>query len=319
MVIGYIIQIKINGMENICDYLSIVVVTYNRAILLDRTINSILRSPFKLCPITILNNHSTDETISIAYNHSRNNNNVNVITNLFNIGGDANILRAVEYATTKYIWILADDDTYDFSDCNDVIDKLCNGNVDLLHVGGHKELERPLCSCSCPKDAVNNGYPFFKTCSFIPANIFKVQLIQDSLIDGYRNIKNSYAHMPLFIKLYDNDCSFYISKNKIVLAEIGAQNYTHNDLLEWWINTAYTYILNNNLRLKFIYSQFFNTQSNFKYIRLLSMLLDRNVSILILFQVLLMKNFIVSIFSLICAIFWRTISKIKNNLLCSCL
>lgn len=301
-------------MKKISDFLSIVIVTFNRSKLLDRTLRCLLDSPFKSCPITILDNCSTDNTRVIALEYQKIHNNLKVITNRYNIGGDANIMRAVEYSSTKYLWILADDDTYDFSCCNDVIDKLCNEDIDLFHVGGHKELEVDSFMYSSLKDAVYHGYPYFKTCSFVPANIFKVELMRDSLIAGYRNIKNSYAHMPLFIKLYENNSSFYISKNKIVLAEIGEQNYSDSDLLEWWIGTAYTYINDNNTRLQYIYSQFFSPNLKFKYLRLLRLLLARHINAVSVFQVLLMKNVVTFVMCLMIVQLWRLCSWIKNEL-----
>lgn len=299
-------------MKQIHDYLSIVIVTYNRARLLDRTLKNILHSPFQSCAITVLDNCSTDDTRTIALEHQRLHSNLVVITNRLNIGGDANIMRAMEYASTKYLWVLADDDTYDFSYCDDVIYKLCNEDIDLLHVGGHKELEVPSGNFSKPKEAIDNGYPYFKTSSFIPANIFKVELMRAALISGYKNIKNSYAHMPLFIKMYEKDASFYISKNKIVIAEIGEQKYTNIDLLEWWVDTAYSYIIDNNMRLQYIYSQFFHNSLRFKYLRLLIMLLSNHIRLPIVIEVLLMRNIIVSLICLLIAQAWRVGSCIKN-------
>lgn len=301
-----------NGMKQIHDYLSIVIVTYNRAKLLDRTLNNILRSPFQSCAITVLDNCSTDDTRTIALEHQRLHSNLVVITNRFNIGGDANIMRAVEYASTKYLWVLADDDTYDFSYCDDVIDKLCNEDIDLLHVGGHKELAVPSGNYLNPKEAIDNGYPFFKTSSFMPANIFKVELMRDTLISGYKNIKNSYAHMPLFIKMYENDASFYISKNKIVVAEIGEQKYTNIDLLEWWVDTAYSYIKDNNTRLQYIYSQFFPNLQKYKYLRLLKSLLSNHIRLPIVLETLLMRNFAVSFMCLLFVQMWRIGAYIKK-------
>lgn len=121
--------------------------------------------------------------------------------------------------------------------------------------------------------------------------------------------------MPFFIKLYEDNNSFYISKNKIVLAEIGAQNYTGTDLLGWWINTAYTYINNNDIRLKYIYSQFISAKDNFKYIRMLRILCRSKVDIIDVFQILLMKNFVISFISLLIARLWNIGAIIKGCLL----
>ena len=139
-------------MKKISDYLSIVLITYNRSALLDRTLNILLSSPFKDCSITVLDNHSTDDTRNVVLSYS-NHTNLKLVTNVLNIGGNANILRAIEYATKKYIWILADDDTYDFSECDDVIEKICNEDFALIHVGGHKDVfwALQILSVDCPR------------------------------------------------------------------------------------------------------------------------------------------------------------------------
>lgn len=301
-------------MEIISKYLSIVIITYNRAHLLDRTLNSLLSSPFRDCSITVLDNHSSDNTRNIVLQYQGNFRNLSVVTNKYNIGANANILRSVEYATTEYMWILADDDTYDFSDCRDVIDTICEGDADLLHVGGHKEVSWKPLKIKSPKEAIKNGFPFFKICSFLPANIFKVRLMELSLIDGYNNITNSYPHMPLFIKLYETDCSFYISNKKIVKAEIGAQNYTFDNVIEWWINTAYSYIKCNKIRLEFVFAQFFNDKAKCKYIRLLWLILKKNITLICMFKVLRMRNYLVSFFCLAVACILNVLAVIKKTL-----
>ena len=50
-----------------------------------------------------------------------------VITHPINIGGDANIIRTEEYCTKEYMWIVHDDDNFDFSDCLDLMQILCEG------------------------------------------------------------------------------------------------------------------------------------------------------------------------------------------------
>lgn len=282
-------------MKNINDYLSIVIITYNRATLLDRTLKSILTSPFKYCSITVLDNHSSDNTRRVVQNFSEHKN-LKIVTNVFNIGGNANILRALEYATKKYIWILADDDTYDFSDCGDVINLICNKDLALIHVGGHKYIEWPKIQITNIEDALKNDYLYFKICSFLPANIINVDFMKDFIIAGYNNISNSYPHMPYLINVYKQKLPFFISNNKIVIAGMGAQEYTSDNLYEWWISTAIKNFASNSERELFIYSQFFKPKEKFKYIKLLWNVSKRNVSLNCIINTLLIKNIFYSLF-----------------------
>ena len=146
------------------DKLQIVLVTYNRKDFLEKTLNQLFleTSPIKDFDITILNNDSTDGSTELINDFCTRHNNLTHIQNKINIGGNANILRAIEYATKKYIWILADDDTYDFSECDDVIEKICNDDFALIHVDGHKDVFWPQIKYRNVDDAIKGGYPYFK-------------------------------------------------------------------------------------------------------------------------------------------------------------
>lgn len=131
------------------DLLSIVIITYNRSSFLEHTLKELLlNSPFSDCEITVLNNCSTDNTLEVCEKfHNDNecvNNQLSIVTNRFNIGGDANILRATEYGSRKYMWILADDDRYDFSKVDDILAVMNEGNVGLIHVGAREDEPWPL-------------------------------------------------------------------------------------------------------------------------------------------------------------------------------
>lgn len=226
-------------MEKIEEKLSIVIVTYNRAPYLERTLEQLTNSPFNHCDISILNNCSTDHTAEIAQKYCSQYKNITHIKHRFNIGGNANILRAIEFSTREYLWILADDDTYDFSDVDDVINEISKQAVDLIHVGAHTDTEWSFGGQKYSlKDVVANGYTYFRFASFIGCNIFKVKAFSEYLIQGYGNIVNSYPHMPFLLGCYELDKDIYISKKRIAKASVGRQNYDTNDLLAWWANTS---------------------------------------------------------------------------------
>jgi glycosyltransferase involved in cell wall biosynthesis len=219
--------------------LEIVIITYNRCGLLEKTLNSFLNSPFKNCKITILNNCSTDATIEICNSFLGKFLNFKIITNKFNIGGDANIMRTIEMVNLDYIWIVCDDDEYDFSYCDDIIDCIVNCKVDILNIGAHSEDKWKFGGkFKSVKTFVNEGYPFFKASSFIPNNIFKLNKFLPFILAGYKNISNMYPHMPYLLSNYTCNNMLYISKNRIVTAGRGAQAYNYNDCVEGWLNTS---------------------------------------------------------------------------------
>lgn len=221
------------------DKLEIIIITYNRCKLLNNTLVQFLDSPFKDCKITILNNCSSDDTLFVCENYLEKFSNFKIITNKINIGANANILRAVEIVNSDYVWIVCDDDDYDFSYCGDIIDCVINDKVDIINVGAHVEDEWKFGGqLKCVKDFVNNGYPFFKAASFVPNNLFRASKFVPYIISGYKNIPNMYPHMPYLLSNYAQNNLMYISKNRIVTAGIGMQTYDSRDWAQGWLNTS---------------------------------------------------------------------------------
>jgi GT2 family glycosyltransferase len=231
-------------MQNIKNYLEIVLITYNRAEYLRSTLLALAESPFSECHITILNNLSTDNTLEICNSFINRFSNLTIITNKVNIGGNANILRAVETSNGKYTWILCDDDEYDFSYCDDLIDAIIDEKAELIHVGGHTDVPWNFGGrLDTPRNLVNDGYSFFRFSGFVPCNIFKTSSFYPYIISGYANIANSYPHMPFLISFFDNNKNIYITKNRIVKATIGNQPLSYRDFYMCWLNTSF--LLNN--------------------------------------------------------------------------
>lgn len=224
---------------NIENKLEIVIITYNRSKLLENTLIQFLNSPFRNCKMTILNNCSTDNTISVCEKYLDEFSDIGLLTNKINIGADANILRAVEIVSLDYLWIVCDDDDYDFSYCDDIIDCIVNDKVDIINMGAHMEDEWKFGGqLKSVKDFVNAGYPFFKAASFVPNNLFRVKKFLPYVIDGYKNVKNMYPHMPYLLSNYFQDNLLYMSKNRIVTAGVGAQTYNSKDWAQGWLNTS---------------------------------------------------------------------------------
>jgi len=115
--------------------LSIVIITYNRSGYLRRLLESLSKSTFKECDIWVLNNASTDKTIQVCEEYASTLKNLHLVTHKFNIGGDANIMRAYEYGDKYYKWILCDDDALHLDKTADLLDVLENKKYDLIRVG----------------------------------------------------------------------------------------------------------------------------------------------------------------------------------------
>ena len=104
-------------MKDISDILDITLITYNRAPYLEKTLAAVLadESPIRKCELTILDNRSTDGTAQVIDSFRARHPNVRHVVNRFNVGGNANIARALERYEKPYHWVLCDDDKYDWS------------------------------------------------------------------------------------------------------------------------------------------------------------------------------------------------------------
>ncbi len=165
---------------NIRDRLHIFIVTYNRVAMLERTLRQILgeASPVRDCAITVLNNHSTDGTAALVNGFCRDHRNVKLITHAKNIGGNANICRAMELADKEYYWILGDDDLYDFSNWNAVEEAMERGEDVIL-------LSRYLLSDATKDDL---AYQLVQA-TFISGTIVRTSLVTDSVLtEAYNSI-----------------------------------------------------------------------------------------------------------------------------------
>lgn len=224
-------------MEN--ELLEIFIVTYNRVKVLEKTLFALNKSVLRKFKITVLNNNSSDKTKEMCDDYIKRMPNFYCLTHKYNIGSDANILRAFELSQARYTWVMCDDDHLFLDNITDVLNKIVEGVVDIIHVGAHPGDWEYNGYYGKIQDIFKKGYPFFMYGSFLPCSIFKTELfLGQSLVDGYMNIINHYPHMPLLFKCYTNNFNIYISQYRLVEASIGTQSYNDEEWLVWWLNTA---------------------------------------------------------------------------------
>lgn len=99
-----------------CALLTIVIPTWNRAALLNNTLEKLsnqitLNSLFNV-EVLVTDNASTDKTELVVANFSQSNPKIKVVytKNKENLGFDGNCLKGAEIASGKFIWFLSDDD-----------------------------------------------------------------------------------------------------------------------------------------------------------------------------------------------------------------
>lgn len=237
------------------EKLEIILITYNRAKDLENTLNDLLKSPFSKCKITILDNCSEDKTPEICAKYEKLFPNLLSVRHEKNIGGNANILRAAETSKSIYTWIVCDDDSFDFSDCSDIIEKVEDEKTDIIIVSTdcHQyEWERGLVTTS--KELIDAGSRYYDALSFVPSSIFKTELFDsECIIKGYNNICHRYPHFEFINKSVEKNFSIYISKAEII--KINKSNQASFSTLIWytsWLNSCST-IKNKTIRKKVLH------------------------------------------------------------------
>ncbi len=204
--------------NNLSDKLDIFLITFNRAKRLDKTLEQLLslNSPINDFVITILDNNSTDETALVVQKWQESHPNLKYFKNKYNINGNANIVKAFYKADKDYVWILADNDNYNWDSWSEVEDAI-NNNKDGIMVATYEH----------PKYDI--AQKFIQT-TFLPAVIYKRNNIDDTVMGNMEfNISNLFPHLALSSKLINENKDIYIVEKPIV--EIGDNNDGNGEYL----------------------------------------------------------------------------------------
>jgi len=182
--------------------LEIFLLTYNREKYLKKTLEQVFstHSPIKNLKFTILNNCSTDGTDNLISQYKEKFPSLHHIRHARNIGGNANICRAFELATHPYVWVLCDDDEYDWTHWDEV-EKAIAENKDLIVVANYLAPE---------ESAVN----LIKQLTFVPAGIYKTEHFSAGMmINAYYNISTMFPQIGIVSYYINSKLDIYICKN----------------------------------------------------------------------------------------------------------
>lgn len=209
-------------MVNIANKLQIFIVTYNRSVKLNQTLKALLsdESPVRECNIIVLDNKSNDDTQRVVEKY-RAKSNLLYIKNNYNIGANANIARAYELAKYDYLWILADDDNYDFSSWKEVEHAIENGQKIIV----------------VSKYALNkcDDLDILCQCTFTPAVILSRSMLDDTVLRNiYDSIFTMYVQLVPIVMGLNSGIGFTLIKGKSIVMngdDYGAKNviWHHSD------------------------------------------------------------------------------------------
>ncbi len=197
------------------ENLEVILITYNRKFFLENTLNALFteNSPVKNLSVKILDNASTDKTSELISQYAQKYPNITHIRNIRNIGGNANIVKAFEMAEKKYLWVLCDDDEFDFSNWNE-LEAALTADYDVV----------------LTRKSDNDIGALFYAATFVPACIYKTKFITDTTIsNAYDNVRNFFPHLAVFAKFLNDNSKIFIPSKNIV--EIGCKNAVTDNLL----------------------------------------------------------------------------------------
>ena len=192
---------------NLSDKLEIVLITYNRKDFLAKTLEELFseKSPVRELKITILNNNSDDGTSELINSYCETHKNIVHIINKKNIGGCANIAKAfVEIPEKEYVWVLCDNDTYDWTAWEEVLDGIKN-EKDVIFV----------------RNCKNNTAEMFYTASLVSACIYKTNMITDTVVENiYDYVKFLFPHLAIIAQAINHNKLIHILTKHIVYSGI---------------------------------------------------------------------------------------------------
>lgn len=231
-----------------------VLITYNRAPYLEKTLKAFLNAGLSSMELHVLDNASTDATPEVVRSIQNDWPTLQYHRNQYNIGGNGNILRAVEIVGSEYAWVIGDDDEWHLENVRELIEVLERNSADAIRLGwlvadhnrGREEsivklaLEEPL---------------FFASVSMISATIIRRRLILEVLPQAYMNIGDAYPQLvPFLVAAQRAELSvFTLATDLLTHTPNAAPGYYFGDL-EWysaWFRTS-RHIVERNMRVKFI-------------------------------------------------------------------
>lgn len=185
--------------------LEIILFTFNRKQYLERTMNYLLHedSPVKDFKITVVDNKSIDGTEEYLTELANKKNNLIYLRNKFNYSGGT-IIKGFDSITKKYVWMIADDDVYDWSNWSEV-EEAIKRDEDIICIANY-----------CIKDK-NKLEEVILQMTFYPSMIYKASNITDEVAFNFsHNIYMLFWHFPIICSVLNKGKTIYVCDKWIV-------------------------------------------------------------------------------------------------------
>lgn len=189
------------------EQLELFLPTYNRLEHLRRTLTQLTapESPVRDCPLTILNNASTDGTKELINEFSAKFPNIKAIHHPKNIGGNGNIARCFELAKAPYVWVVCDDDSFRWEAWPEIENALFTQEYDIL-LTRKDDLK-----------GTSHLAKIIRQLTFLPAGIYKTSHISSGvLINMLANIVNMFPHLALACEVLNQKGRIFLPQGEIM-------------------------------------------------------------------------------------------------------
>tara|TARA_R110000868_G_scaffold69306_2_gene204251 strand:- start:2479 stop:3504 length:1026 start_codon:yes stop_codon:yes gene_type:complete len=229
--------------NDIASHLEPVIITYNRSAQLSRTLKAFAESALKNVTFHVLDNASTDDTHQVVVEMQQKLPNLVYHRNEYNIGGNSNILRAVELGNASYHWVIGDDDEWQITadKLDELVRILAQGKADIVRLGwlvsddSRHQLE-------LVSDLIIKEKMFFASVSMISATIIRRSLVTSTLPKAYQNVNDSYPQLVAPICAVEQGQVFVYTMSQDFMTHTPSQvpGYFCGDL-EWpsgWYRTS---------------------------------------------------------------------------------
>jgi glycosyltransferase involved in cell wall biosynthesis len=211
-----------------------VLITYNRSADLQRTLAAFLSVGLTSIRLHVLDNASTDDTATVVATAQAKWPNLIYHKNIYNIGGNANILRAVEIANSEYSWVVGDDDSWQLEDISELCAVLNEGKADVIRLGWLVS-EQSRGKMLEATELVERENMFFASLSMISATIIRRDIITPNLPHSYMGINDAYPQLvPILRSIGQRPLQTYtVSHDLMMHTPSTTPGYYFGDL-EWW-------------------------------------------------------------------------------------
>ncbi len=211
-----------------------VLITFNRADHLEATLTAFLTAGLTSMRLHVLDNGSTDNTPEVVRNFQHVWSNLQYHRNIYNIGGNANILRSVELSNSVYHWCIGDDDQWLLENIAELITVLAKNQADIIRLGWLAAEHSRAKVISLPTLMAQEQL-FFASVSMISATILRRSLVTAHLTPAYANISNFYPQLiPLIVNASNVNINVYTLKQDLIIHTPSSDaGYFMGDL-EWY-------------------------------------------------------------------------------------